>query len=228
MASTRFPGKPLVDLMGKPMLQWVVERAQGADITDRVIVATPDKEIVDACKRFGVEAIETSLDHPTGTDRIAEVATKLKADFYVNVQGDEPLVQPDDIRACANPIGGEVQMASVYADCPDDEVDNPAVVKVVTALNGDALYFSRHAVPYPRSPRQQPVKKHIGLYAYTAEVLAQYTTWPQSPLEKSESLEQLRFLENGVRIRMSRGTGSALAVDTPEQADQVRAILARG
>jgi 3-deoxy-D-manno-octulosonate cytidylyltransferase len=228
MASTRFPGKPLVDLMGKPMLQWVVERARDTKITDRVVVATPDQEIVDACKRFGVEAIETSIDHPTGTDRIAEVATKLKADFYVNVQGDEPLVQPYDIRACANPIDGEVQMASVYADCPDDEVDNPAVVKVVIALNGDALYFSRHAVPYPRNARVERPKKHVGLYAYTAEVLAQYTRWPQSPLERSESLEQLRFLENGVRIRMSRGTGSALAVDTPEQADQVRAILSRG
>lgn len=226
MASTRFPGKPLVDLMGKPMLQWVVERARAAQITDKVVVATPDEEIMQACKHFGAEAIETSIDHPTGTDRIAEVATKVKADFYVNVQGDEPLVQPDDIKACAQPISHNVQMASVYADCPDQEIDNPAVVKVVTALNGDALYFSRHAIPFPRSARAEAPKKHIGLYAYTADVLARYTTWPQSPLEKTESLEQLRFLENGVRIRMSKGTGSALAVDTPEQADQVRAILA--
>lgn len=226
MASTRFPGKPLVDLMGKPMLQWVVERARAAQITDKVVVATPDEEIMQACKHFGAEAIETSIDHPTGTDRIAEVATKVKADFYVNVQGDEPLVQPDDIKACAQPISHNVQMASVYADCPDQEIDNPAVVKVVTALNGDALYFSRHAIPFPRSARAEAPKKHIGLYAYTADVLARYTTWPQSPLEKTESLEQLRFLENGVRIRMSKGTGSALAVDTPEQADQVRTILA--
>jgi 3-deoxy-manno-octulosonate cytidylyltransferase (CMP-KDO synthetase) len=229
MASTRFPGKPLVDLAGKPMLQWVVERARDAQITDRVIVATPDREIVQACKLFNAEAVLTSIDHPTGTDRIAEVARSIKADVYVNVQGDEPLVQPEDIRACAQPLmqDSKIQMGSVFADCPDEEVDNPAVVKVVTARNGDALYFSRHPIPYPRNDRQG-VKKHIGLYAYTAEVLEGFSKWPQSPLEQAESLEQLRFLENGVRIRMSKGTGSALAVDTPEQADQVRAILAAG
>jgi 3-deoxy-manno-octulosonate cytidylyltransferase (CMP-KDO synthetase) len=227
MASSRFPGKPLVDLAGKPMLQWVVERASQANVSERVVVATPDKVIVDACNAIGAEAILTSIHHPTGTDRIAEVARAIKADVYVNVQGDEPLVQPSDIRACAHPLIKEpmLQMGSVFADCPDDEVDNPAVVKVVTALNGDALYFSRYAVPYPRNARES-VKKHIGLYAYTAEVLEGFSKWPQSPLEKAESLEQLRFLENGVRIRMSKGVGSALAVDTPEQADQVRAILA--
>jgi 3-deoxy-manno-octulosonate cytidylyltransferase (CMP-KDO synthetase) len=117
-------------------------------------------------------------------------------------------------------------MGSVFCDCPEEEVENPAVVKVVTDLKGDALYFSRHPLPFPRNPRAGPVKKHIGLYAYTADVLAGFSTWRQTPLEAAESLEQLRFLEHGVKIRMSRGTGSALAVDTPEQADEVRKILA--
>jgi 3-deoxy-manno-octulosonate cytidylyltransferase (CMP-KDO synthetase) len=117
-------------------------------------------------------------------------------------------------------------MGSVFCDCPEEEVENPAVVKVVTDLNGYALYFSRHPVPFLRNPRVGPVKKHIGLYAYTADVLAGFSTWRQTPLEAAESLEQLRFLEHGVKIRMSRGTGSALAVDTPEQADEVRKILA--
>lgn len=229
MASTRFPGKPLVDLAGKPMVQWVVERAREAMVSDHVIVATPDQEIADACRRFGAEAVLTRPDHPTGTDRIAEVATKIKADVYVNVQGDEPLVKPDDVRACAQPLldDPKITMGSVFADCPDEELDNPAAVKVVTDLNGDALYFSRCAIPFPRGPREQKAKKHIGLYAYTAEVLAGFATWPQTPLEKAESLEQLRFLEHGVKIRMSKGLGSALAVDTPEQADAVRAILSR-
>src|SRR6185436_8191807 len=148
--------------------------------------------IIDACNACGAEAILTSINHPTGTDRIAEVARSIKADVYVNVQGDEPLVQPEDIRACAQPLveDARIKMGSVFADCPDEEVDNPAVVKVVTDINGDALYFSRHAIPFPRNERKQ-VKKHIGIYAYTADVLQGFSKWPQSLLEKAESLEQL-------------------------------------
>lgn len=227
MASTRFPGKPLVDLAGKPMVQWVVEAARASGIAERVIVATPDDEILRACEGFGAEAMRTRLGHPSGTDRLAEVAQTIAADVYVNVQGDEPLVPPETIRACAAPLLADpaVEMGSIYAICPDEELDNPAVVKVVTALNGDALYFSRHAIPYPRNPRVDSVKKHLGLYAFRREVLARFATWPMSPLESTESLEQLRFLENGVRIRMSEGQGSAVAVDTPEQAEQVRKLL---
>ena len=225
MASTRFPGKPLVDLGGKPMVQWVVEAARASGITDRVIVATPDDAILAACDAFGAEAIRTRLDHPSGTDRLAEVAEAVEADVYVNVQGDEPLVPPETIRACVAPLleDASVEMGSVCAPCPEEEWDNPAVVKVVTALNGDALYFSRCSIPFPRGERE--VRKHLGLYAFRRDVLRRFATWSVSPLERAESLEQLRFLENGVRIRMSEGKGSALAVDTPEQADQVRAVL---
>lgn len=228
MGSTRFPGKPLVDLMGKPMVQWVVEAAARAEIAERVIVATPDQEILDACAKFGAEAVRTRAEHPTGTDRIAEVSESIVADVYVNVQGDEPLIRPESIRACAEPLLADdsVPMGSVFSACPDEEIDNPAAVKVVTDLRGFALYFSRYALPYPRSPRTQPVKKHVGIYAYRREVVQAFATWQQTPLELSESLEQLRFLENGVRIRMSEGEGSELAVDTPEQAEAVRAILA--
>ena len=225
MASTRFPGKPLVDLGGKPMVQWVVEAARRSGVAERVIVATPDDEILAACEVFGAEAIRTRLDHPSGTDRLAEVAEGIEADVYVNVQGDEPLVPPETIRACAAPLLADrsVQMGSVCAPCPTEEWEDPAVVKVVTALNGDALYFSRCSIPFPRNERD--VKKHLGLYAFRRDVLQRFATWPVSPLEKAESLEQLRFLENGVRIRMSEGQGSAVAVDTPEQADRVRAML---
>lgn len=227
MGSTRFPGKPLADLMGKPMVQWVWESAAASEVAERVIVATPDPEIVDACAGFGAEAILTSHDHVTGTDRIAEVARSVEADVYVNVQGDEPLMRAESIRACADPLLGDssIQMGSVYCECADDELDNPAVVKVVTDEAGFALYFSRFAIPFPRNPRTIPVKKHIGLYAYRRDPLLAFASWPMSPLESAESLEQLRFMHHGVRIFMAPGAGTELAVDTPEQADEVRAIL---
>lgn len=229
MGSTRFPGKPLVDLMGKPMVQWVVEAARRAEIAERVIVATPDDEILAACERFGAEAIRTRHDHPTGTDRIAEVSETIDADVYVNVQGDEPLIRPESIRACAEPLlaNPAIPMGSVFSPCPAEEEDNPAVVKVVTDLAGFALYFSRHAIPFPRSTRVVGLKKHVGIYAYRREIVQAFSGWAQTPLELSESLEQLRFLEHGVRIRMSEGAGSELAVDTPAQAEEVRAILAQ-
>ena len=228
MGSTRFPGKPLCDLAGKPMVQWVVERAKASGVADRTVVATPDQEIIQACEQFGAEAVLTSGEHRTGTDRIAEVAESIEADVYVNVQGDEPLLRPETVQACAKPLldDPQVQMGSVYSDCPDDEMDNPDVVKVVADGDGYALYFSRCAIPYGRDGRTEPVKKHVGIYAYTRSVLRSFAQWPQSPLERAEALEQLRFLENGTRIKMSRGEGSEMAVDTPEQADAVRSILA--
>jgi 3-deoxy-manno-octulosonate cytidylyltransferase (CMP-KDO synthetase) len=229
MGSTRFPGKPLADLCGKPMIQWVYERSAESGITDTVIVATPDAEIAEACAKFGAQVVMTRNDHPSGTDRIAEVAEKVPAQVYINVQGDEPLIDIATIKAVAQPFAdSDVQMASVYAICPEEEWDNPAVVKVVTSLKGSALYFSRHCIPFPRNERTAPVKKHVGIYAYTRHVLEQYKTWSQTPLELAESLEQLRFLENGVSIVMVEGKGSVISVDTPEQADQVRQLLSSG
>ncbi|MFZ4508352.1 MAG: 3-deoxy-manno-octulosonate cytidylyltransferase [Fimbriimonas sp.] len=228
MASTRFPGKPLCDLLGKPMVQWVYEASVASGVAESVLIATPDDEILAAAEAFGAPAIRTRLDHPSGTDRIAEVAEHVAAEVYINVQGDEPLIPVETIRACAAPFGSpEVEMTSVFSLCPEDELENPAVVKVVTDAAGRALYFSRHTIPYPRNPRVIPVKKHIGIYGYRREVLQAFATWSPSPLELTESLEQLRFLENGVQIHMAEGRGSALAVDTPEQAEEVRAILAQ-
>ena len=228
MAATRFPGKPLIDLLGKPMIQWVYEAAVKSDVGDHVVIATPDDEIIEACKAFGAEAILTSASHPSGTDRIAEVSQQLHADYYINIQGDEPLVSQQTIQACAEPLASDpsVLMTSCWAPCISSEESNPAVVKVVTDLAGNALYFSRYPIPYPRSPRTQALKKHIGIYGYRREVLQKFSTWPMSPLETSEGLEQLRFLENGVRIRMTQGEASGIAIDTPEQAEQVRFILA--
>jgi 3-deoxy-manno-octulosonate cytidylyltransferase (CMP-KDO synthetase) len=228
MGSTRFPGKPLADLCGKPMVAWVVEAAQRAEVADLVIVATPDDEIMDACRKMGVEAVRTLHTCPTGTDRIAEAAAQVPADCYVNVQGDEPLVEPASIAACARPLlqSLEVEMASVYGRLDPNEESDPNAVKVVTDRQGYALYFSRSPIPFERNPRVEPAKKHVGLYAYRADALSRFSTWPQTPLEVAESLEQLRFLENGVRIKMEPGEATPLAVDTPAQAEQVRAILA--
>lgn len=228
MASTRFPGKPLCDLLGKPMVQWVYEAALDAGIADRVLVATPDQEIVDRCGEFCTSAILTRGDHPSGTDRLAEVAERYPADVYVNVQGDEPLINPESIRACAMPLldNPEVEVGSLYSACPEHELDNPAVVKVVTDRQGYALYFSRYPIPFERNARQVPVKKHIGIYAYRRDALMAFSKMPPTPLEQTESLEQLRFLENGYRMFMAEGAGSELAVDTPEQAEEVRMLLA--
>jgi 3-deoxy-D-manno-octulosonate cytidylyltransferase len=228
MGATRFPGKPLADLLGRPMVQWVYEAALASGVGDRVVVATPDEEIVHAVSLFGGEAVLTRHDHPTGTDRITEVATLHPADVYVNVQGDEPLIRPESIRACAEPMlaDSRISMASVFSECPESEYDDPTVVKVVTDDSSYALYFSRFAIPFARNPRLIPVKKHVGLYAYTGDALARFAEWAPHPLETAESLEQLRFLANGVRIFMSPGAGTELAVDTPEQAETVRQILA--
>lgn len=231
MGSTRFPGKPLADLCGKPMVAWVAEAAQSSGVADTVVVATPDQEIADACRALGIESAMTSHDCPTGTDRIAEVAEKVVAEVYVNVQGDEPLIDAESIAACARPLLEDtgIAMGSVYGELGEEEEDDPNVVKVVTSLDGFAIYFSRFAVPFARNPRIEPLKKHVGLYAYRRDALQAFATWVQTPLEVAESLEQLRFVEHGMRIKMSPGNATALAVDTPEQAEAVRGLLqARG
>lgn len=227
MASTRFPGKPLVDLCGKPMVQWVVEAARSAGITDQIVVATPDAEILEACHRFGGKAVLTRDDHPSGTDRLAEVAEGLAADVFVNLQGDEPLIDPKTIAACAKPLLDDptIQMGSVYSPCSEEELASSSVVKVVLDRKGFALYFSRHPIPYVVKERHSPALRHIGLYAFRQETLKSFAAWPPGALEKTESLEQLRFLENGVRIKMSLGTGSPVSVDLPEHADQARRFL---
>lgn len=228
MGSTRFPGKPLCDLLGKSMVQRVYESAIESGVGDDVVVATPDQEIVDACAVFGAKAILTSHDHVTGTDRIAEVGRSIQADVYVNVQGDEPLIPPSSIAACARPLmdDSSIAMGSVHSYCIESEYDDPSVVKVVTDEAGFALYFSRFAIPFARNPRPLQVKKHVGLYAYRGDALQAFSNWPMSLLEQAESLEQLRFMHHGVRIFMAEADGAELAIDTPEQADRVREILA--
>jgi len=230
-ASTRLPGKPLIPLAGKPLIQHVWERCSRARGIDAVIVATDDMRIAEAAFAFGAEVAMTSPKHRSGTDRVAEVAKKLRTVTHViNVQGDEPLVDPALIARLAKTMIGDraIQMitaASVFG--ADEDVANPNAVKVVTDRNGDALYFSRSLIPFLRGDGVRPAwRRHLGIYGYTTKFLLEFVKWKPSPLELAESLEQLRALENGARIRVLAARHAAVGVDTPADVAAVERLLA--
>lgn len=227
MAATRLPGKPLLPIAGKPMIQWVWERARNARSLHELYIATPDPEIVQSAESFGARALLTSHAHRTGTDRIAEVARLTDGEVYVNIQGDEPLLHPEAIDRAVQPLLEDptLMMSSLYCHAQPDEYEKPSVVKVVIDRNGDALYFSRSRIPYPRESTDYPVLKHIGLYVYRRELLLQFAQWEPTPLETTEALEQLRVLEHGYRIRMAYFEHSSIAVDTETDLAKVRALL---
>lgn len=230
--STRFPGKPLVDIAGKPMIQHVYERTAQTKTVDRVIVATDDERIRAAVEAFGGEVQMTRDDHPSGTDRLAEVAGRIEADLIVNVQGDEPLIDPDMIEAAVAPLleNPAIEMGTLMTRISDpEEYMNPNVVKVVVDQAGFALYFSRASIPHGRDHTQSAVPdstfKHIGLYVYQRDFLLLYPTLPETPLEQIEKLEQLRALEHGHRIRIVETERQSIGVDTPEDVARVLALL---
>lgn len=219
MGAVRFPGKPLVDLCGRPVIHWVLESARAATALDEVLVATPDREIVDAVEAAGGSAVLTSRDHHTGTDRVAEVAAgRDDVDVVVNVQGDQPLVLPDMLDALVAPFTADPQpvMTTLGAPLPAGGEDDPHTVKVVCDLNGDALYFSRSPIPHRRPGQPVQARHHLGLYAFTRQFLLLYSTWAPTPLEVSEGLEQLRVLEHGHRIRVAPVDESVPEVNTPD------------
>lgn len=234
--STRFPGKALADLGGKPMIQHVYERTARASHLSQVIVATDDQRIAEAVIRFGGVVAMTAATHETGTDRLAEVARGLDADLIVNVQGDEPLIEPAMIDQAVAPFlsDRELQMGTLKCriTCLHDFL-SPNVVKVVTDQTGNALYFSRSPLPFFRD-KWQDLKdeafasgrmlcyKHVGLYVYQRDFLIQYAALAPTPLEVAEKLEQLRALENGVRIKVVETEFESLGVDTPEDLNKAR------
>jgi 3-deoxy-manno-octulosonate cytidylyltransferase (CMP-KDO synthetase) len=229
-ASSRFPGKALATLAGKPMVQHVYERATYSRYIRRVLVATDDHRIASAVRSFGGEVRMTGSEHPSGTDRLAEVASAEQAELYVNIQGDEPLIDPEAIDAAILAVYGDesVAMGTLMKRIADPaDVTNPNVVKVVTALTGDALYFTRSPIPYFRESGGDPGAyfKHIGLYVYRREFLVHYPDLSVGPLERAERLEQLRALENGYRIRVVETEYESLGVDTPEDLDRVNALF---
>lgn len=229
--SSRFPGKPLASIAGRPMIHHVVERARQARRVSRVVVATDDDRIRSAVEAFGGEAAMTRRDHRSGTERIAEVAARIPAEIYINVQSDEPLISPGVIDAAVDAISSDAdtQVATLCVPVSQaSEIMDPNVVKVVADFDGNALYFSRAPIPWVRDAAE-PVAarhfKHIGIYAFRRDALLEFPTLPPGELEHLEQLEQLRWLENGYRIRVGECEYSGVAVDIPADVARVEEIL---
>lgn len=227
-ASTRFPGKPLINIGCKPMIRRVYEQARQAQSLTEVIVATDDERIYNTVVSFGGKAMMTSPQHLNGTERCAEVAAKLNADVIINIQGDEPFIHPEQIELAAkcftNP---DTQIATlVKQHALDDELQNPARIKVAVNNKMQALYFSRSVIPYPRNTDTPTTYyKHIGLYAYRSHILTEIVKLPPSALEMCESLEQLRWLENGYTIQCAETLHESLSIDTPDDLRLVTHLL---
>lgn len=248
-ASTRLPGKALLDIAGKPMICWVAERTRAASNVDRVIVATDREEIVEAVRTTGIEVVLTSEHHTSGTDRVAEVAATIPdAEIIVNVQGDEPLISPETIERAVDVMAAELNKpsgAGIVTTWEPIETStdlfDPDLVKVVVDDDDNAIYFSRSPVPFPRelakrygsvavALEEEPdllklFRKHTGLYVYRRDVLLEFTKWPQTRLEQTEALEQLRALAHGVKIKVVEACSSSIGVDTRVDLERVRATM---
>jgi 3-deoxy-manno-octulosonate cytidylyltransferase (CMP-KDO synthetase) len=226
-ASTRFPGKPLALIRGKPMIQWVWEAARRCRLARHVLIATDDRRIAAAAEAFGGRVVMTRKTHRSGTDRLAEVAEQFPAPIYINVQGDEPLLKPTVIDALIKGMLRTKSPMATLAHRLEDEAEwkSPEVVKVVTDRRGRALYFSRSPLPFQRtfSPAVR-CWRHVGIYGYRAAALRQFVSSPPSPLEKAESLEQLRALENGIPILVIPTPYRCLGVDTPADLARLEAL----
>jgi 3-deoxy-manno-octulosonate cytidylyltransferase (CMP-KDO synthetase) len=230
MASTRLPGKPLADICGRTMIEWVYRRAASARGVDAVMVATPDVEIAEAVLGFGGRAVMTSDEHRSGTDRVAEAAAELEdEDIVVNVQGDEPMITPEAVESLIPPLESSdaPDITSLMRAVTPDEAADPNLVKVVVDLGCRALYFSRSMIPYLRNdvPGLR-IWGHVGIYAYTVRALRAFSRLEPTPLETAESLEQLRAVENGWDIRMVETSFKPIGVDTEADLERVRRLFA--
>jgi 3-deoxy-manno-octulosonate cytidylyltransferase (CMP-KDO synthetase) len=226
LASTRLPRKVLRTLCGRPMLAWVYEAARACPQLDHVLVATDSPEVEALCTEQGWPVQMTSPELPSGSDRVHAVAQLHPAEIYVNIQGDEPLLRPEHLTALLSPFAdAAVQVSTLKVPCNAENRDNPNAVKVVTANNGRALYFSRATIPFDRDGVQPTVWKHLGLYAYRAEALRRFHALAPSPLEQIERLEQLRFLENGIAVHVAETEFDTIGVDTEEDLHRVEQLL---
>ena len=232
-SSTRFPGKPLADIAGKPMIQHVWERVRQTPSIDQILVATDDERILDTVTNFGGEGVLTSTEHETGTDRIVEVIQKISCGFVLNIQGDEPTVLPTDLDRLIKQtkIRKGIKAATLIYNITDKtQLNNPNIVKVAVNVNNIALYFSRSLIPYPHSGQSSNCKiwRHLGVYLFQRKFLLEYSQWPRSNLEKSEQLEQLRILENGESILCVEAENETVSVDVPEDLVYVENLLKSG
>ncbi len=230
--ATRLPGKPLLEIQGRPMIQWVYEATSKARGLDDVIVATDDFRIQKAVQGFGGNAIMTEANLKSGTDRVAAVADEIPADIYINVQGDEPLMEPATIEKALSLVeSGPFEMSSVVTPLKNrQELDSLSTVKAIMDKKGRALYFSRYPIPYsrnaaPHSPKEWACYRHLGLYVYRKNTLMRIRELEPSPLELGESLEQLRALENGIEIGLGLVNSISMGVDVPEDLETVRSLL---
>ena len=216
----------LREIAGKPLVGWVYEAVRSSPLLSDVIIATDSDEIMEACRRHNWKAQLTSATHRSGTERVHEISNSVTADVYVNVQGDEPLVQPEQIATLLEVMKDPaVQAGTVKTPCPPEEIHNPNAVKVVTAPGGRALYFSRATIPFDRDNSGACYFQHLGLYAYRKSALDLFVSRPESTLEKTERLEQLRFLENGIPIYVGETQYDSVGVDTEEDLQRAEEIL---
>lgn len=231
--SSRFPGKPLVDICGKPMIWWVYQQCRAVKDFETVCVATDDKRIMDICALHGMNAILTSAKHRTGTDRVGEAAEKIKADLYVNIQGDEPLLEPDTIKAAIRPFYSDdsLQITNLMTKIENPvDVINPTVPKVVTNKDNIGIYLTRAAIPYPKGSIEFDYYKQVCVYGFRPEALRFYCDYGRkygkARTEAVEDIEILRFIENGYRIQYVEVNSETVAVDTPNDLERVRKIIA--
>ena len=228
LQSTRLPRKVLRDIAGRALVLRTYDAAKRSLHLSDLLIATDSEEVAGVCSAHGVPAVVTSADHPSGTDRVWEVAQHRAADVYVNIQGDEPLITPGHIERLVTPFltEPETQVSTLCIRATDEELPNPAVNKVVTGVDGYALYFSKYPIPFDRDGRGVLRYKHVGLYAYRKTALDAFHALPPSPLELTEKLEQLRFLEHGIRIRVMETDEPTIGVDTEADVRAVEAWLA--
>jgi 3-deoxy-manno-octulosonate cytidylyltransferase (CMP-KDO synthetase) len=227
LGSTRLPRKVLREIAGEPMIAWVYRAARACPLLDQVLIATDSDEVLAFAQEHSLAAVFTPEDCASGTDRVHAVAESIAADIYVNIQGDEPLIRPEHLDALLAPMSRlEVEVATLATPCSPDQIHNPNAVKVVTASDGRALYFSRATIPHDRDKTGGiGYKKHLGIYAYRKDALYQFPRLPFSRLEATERLEQLRFLENGIAIYVADTPYDTIGVDTEEDLRAVEAIL---
>jgi 3-deoxy-manno-octulosonate cytidylyltransferase (CMP-KDO synthetase) len=227
LSSTRLSRKVLRAIAGRPMVEWVWRAAQSSGLMDAVVVATDAGEVADACRSRGIPVVMTSADCPSGSDRVREVARQIEADIYVNIQGDEPTLAADFFPPLLSLFDRpEVEVSTLAVRCAPEEFANPNAVKVVSALDGRALYFSRATIPFDRDGVGfTGYRKHLGIYAYRRAALERFAALPPSPLEKLERLEQLRLLENGIALYVADAPRDTIGVDTEEDLARAEAVL---